>query len=194
MARRIIVAGLLGGVAMFAWSSIAHMVLPLGEAGIREIPNEGELLGAMQAKLGAQSGFYMFPAMDREGDRSAAMAAYSQKVAANPSGLLIYHPPGGQTLTPGRLVTELLTEVAEALLLAWLLAQTRLTGYGAKLGFAAVCGVMAALATNISYWNWYGFPGSYTAAYMTTQVVGFAAAGLVIGRLLLKPGELRTAQ
>jgi hypothetical protein len=187
MLRRFLIAGVLGGVAMFAWSSIAHMVLPLGEAGLQEIPNESELLGAMRSKLGESSGFYLFPAMVREGDRSAAMTAYSQKLAVSPSGLLIYHPPGGQTLTPGRLVTEFLAEVAEALLLAWLVMQTRLGSYGSRLGFAAVCGVLAALVTNISYWNWYGFPGNYTASYMLTQVLGFVAAGLVIARL--KPAQ-----
>jgi hypothetical protein len=115
------------------------------------------------------------------------MTAYSQKLAANPSGLLIYHPPGGQTLTPGRLGTEFLAEVGEALLLAWLVTQTRLGSYGSRLGFAAVCGVLAALVTNISYWNWYGFPGSYTASYMLMQVFGFVAAGLVVARF--KPAQ-----
>ena len=182
MLRRILLAGVLGGVAMFVWSSIAHMVLPLGEAGLQEIPNESELLGAMRAKLGESSGFYMFPAMAREGDRSAAMTAYTRKLAANPSGLLIYHPPGADTLTPKRLGTEFLAEVAEALLLAWLVGRTRLSSYGSRLGFAAVCGLLAALVTNIQYWNWYGFPSSYTGAYMLTQAVGFVAAGLVIAR------------
>ena len=37
---RIFLAGLLGGIAMFIWTSIAHMALPLGDTGVREIPNE----------------------------------------------------------------------------------------------------------------------------------------------------------
>ena len=35
--KRIILAALLGGIAMFVWSSIAHMALPLGEAGVRQM-------------------------------------------------------------------------------------------------------------------------------------------------------------
>ena len=35
---RIFLAALLGGIAMFIWTSIAHMALPLGEAGIRRNP------------------------------------------------------------------------------------------------------------------------------------------------------------
>jgi hypothetical protein len=35
MAKKILLAGILGGLALFAWESLAHMVLPLGDAGIR---------------------------------------------------------------------------------------------------------------------------------------------------------------
>ncbi len=49
--NRIFLAALLGGIAMFIWTSIAHMALPLGEAGIKEIPNEAAVLGAMQSNI-----------------------------------------------------------------------------------------------------------------------------------------------
>jgi hypothetical protein len=50
--------------------------------------------------------------------------------------------------------------------------------------FVAVIGVVAAVATNVPYCNWYGFPGSYTAASMLVQIVGFLAAGLVAARVI----------
>ena len=49
--KRIFLAALLGAIAMFIWTSIAHMALPLGEAGIREIPNEAAVLSAMQSSI-----------------------------------------------------------------------------------------------------------------------------------------------
>lgn len=39
MTRRILLAGVLGGLAMFLWASVAHMVLGLGSLGIQDIPN-----------------------------------------------------------------------------------------------------------------------------------------------------------
>jgi hypothetical protein len=57
---RIVLAGLLGAVAMFLWTSIAHMALPLGEAGINEIPNESAVLNAMQSSMGARPAFIFF--------------------------------------------------------------------------------------------------------------------------------------
>ena len=46
---------------MFVWTSIAHMALPLGEAGINEIPNESAVLSAMQSSMGDKTGLYVFP-------------------------------------------------------------------------------------------------------------------------------------
>jgi hypothetical protein len=184
MTKRVLLAGLLGGIAMFAWTSLAHMVLPLGDAGVKEIPNEQGVLSAMQASLGETPGFYFFPGAGLGPDatmqqKRAAMDQYGQKLAVNPSGILIYHPAGAQPLTAGQFATEFLTELIEALLAVILLSQTRLTSFASRLGFVIVAGMLATIATNVSYWNWYGFPATYTAAYMLTGVVGFICVGLV---------------
>ena len=139
MAKRILLAGILGGIAMFVWASLAHMVLPLGQTGVKEIPNEPSVLSAMRSSLGETAGLYIFPGMELGANASreqqhAAMEHYGEKLASNPSGLLVYHPPGAKALTPGQLVTEFLTEVVEALIVVFLLAQTRLTSLGSRVG------------------------------------------------------------
>ena len=189
MMKRVLLAGVLGGIAMFIWSSIAHVALPLGKTGIKEIPNEQAVLTGMQGQLGTNSGLYAFPGMGlgpnptRE-QENAAMQQYDQKLAANPSGILVYHPPGAKALSVGQLLTEFLTELAEALLLAWLLAQTSLATLGARMGFVIMAALMATITTNIPYWNWYGFPTSYTTAYMSMEFVGYLVAGAIIAKLL----------
>ncbi len=189
MAKRILLAGILGGIAMFAWSSIAHMVLPLGMTGIGEIPNEPAVLSVMQTSMGGKSGLYMFPGLGlgpnpSMKDVNAAMPQYEKKLASNPHGILLYHPPGGKAMEPRQLVTEFLTEVVVALLAAWLLSRARLASYIARVGFVFVVGLTAAITTNIPYWNWYGFPGYYTVAYMVIEIVGYLAAGLVAAAVL----------
>ncbi len=189
MAKRILLAGLLGGIAMFLWSFVAHMLLPLGTAGIKEIPNEQPVLTAMQGAMNQASGLYLFPATGVSPDatrqeRNAAMQQYGQKLAANPSGLLIYHPPGEKGITPARLMTEFLTEIVECLLLAWLLAQMRASTWGSRLGAIAVVALIGAITTNMPYWNWYGFPLGYTLPYACTQIIAYFIAGLIaIGML-----------
>jgi hypothetical protein len=189
MTKRVLLAGLLGGIAMFAWTSLAHMVLPLGDAGIKELPNDQGVLSAMHASIGEASGFYFFPSAGLGPDatmqqKRAAMDQYGQKLATNPSGILIYHPAGAKPISAGQLGAEFFTELIEALLVVILLAQTRLTSFASRLGFVIGAGVLATIATNVSYWNWYGFPATYTAAYMTTGIVGFICIGLVAAAVM----------
>jgi hypothetical protein len=182
---RIFLAGLLGAIAMFAWTSIAHMALPLGEAGVQNTMDDEALLAALKANVKDKDGFYTYPSMGLGPDAthaqmSEAMKTYPEKLDKNPSGFFLYHPAGSRAMDMGRFLTiEFVTEFCEALLAVWLLAQTRIVTFGGRLGFVTAAGIMAAIATNVSYWNWWGFPGNYTASYMFIQVVGFFLVGLV---------------
>ena len=193
MAKRIIMAGVLGGVAMYVWTSLAHVVLPFGSIGVSSVSkNEESLLASMHASLGETHGFYAFPSGGDTTD-AAALQQYAQKVANGPSGLLVYHPSGGQALSTSQLVTEFLVELIQAFLVVILLSQTRLDSFGSRVGFVTLAGVLAALATNVSYWNWYGFPSSYTVSYIFIQIVGFAVVGIVAAFLMRSPVRMTAA-
>ena len=71
--------------------------------------------------------------------------------------------------------------------IAFLLTQTGIQSFGGRIGFVVLVGILAAITTNIPYWNWYGFPSNYTAAYMFTEIVGFLVVGIVAALLLPKP-------
>src|SRR5437667_5844183 len=188
---RILVAGILGGIVMFIWTSIAHMALSLGEAGINEIPNESAVLSAMQSNMGDKTGLYIFPGLGvgknatRE-EKSDAMKQMQQKIAANPSGILMYHPPGRPFAFGKSLAVEFSTEMLQAILVIWLLTQTRIGSFGGRVGFVLIAGILAAITTNVSYWNWYGFPGVYTVSYILIEIVGFVLVGIVAALLLLR--------
>ncbi len=190
---RILVAGIAGGIVMFVWTSIAHMALPLGEAGINEIPNESAMLSAMQGNIGDKPGLYIFPGLGvgknaTKEAKNEAMKQMQQRIAANPSGILMYHPPGRQFAFGKSLAVEFSTEVLQAILVIWLLAQTRVGSFAGRVGFVLIAGILAAITTNVSYWNWYGFPGVYTASYILIEIVGFFLVGIVAALLLRKRG------
>jgi hypothetical protein len=182
---RILFAGVLGAVAMFVWTSIAHMALPLGEAGVQNTMDDEALLSALKSTVKDKDGLYIYPSMGLAPDathaqRSEAMKSYEAKLAKNPSGFFIYHPAGSRPMNMGKYLTiEFITELCEALLAVWLLAQTRILTFGGRVGFVTAVGIIAAIATNISYWNWWGFPGNYTAAYVVIKVVGYFLVGIV---------------
>src|SRR5947207_15589692 len=186
---KILLAGILGGIVMFIWTSIAHMALPLGEAGLGEIPNESTVLSAMQSNIGEQTGLYVFPGRGlgknaTRQEKEEAMKHMSEKIATNPSGILMYHAPG-RPLSLGKLLgVEFGTELLEAILVVFLLARTRIASFAGSVGFVLVAGILAAIAANVSYWNWYGFPCVYTTGYMFIQIVGFLCVGVVAALVL----------
>ena len=79
---------------------------------------------------------------------------------------------------------EFATELLEGIVVVFLLTQTRIESFGGRVGFVLLAGILAAITTNIPYWNWYGFPTRYTAAYMFIEIIGFLCVGLVAALLL----------
>jgi hypothetical protein len=58
--------------------------------------------------------------------------------------------------------------------------------FAGRIGFVFAVGILAAITTNVSYWNWYGFPCVYTASHMCIQIVGFLLVGIAAALLLPK--------
>jgi hypothetical protein len=189
MGRKLL-AGILGGLAFFAWSSIAHLATGLGETGIQEIPNEQAVVGVIKSNI-SSDGFYFFPGTGvpnpTHSERMAAMQKKAEQHYVGPSGILIYHPEHPFGLDPKQLLTELGTNIVQVLLAAFLLGQTTLASFAARWRFVTIAGVLAAISTNVSYWNFYGFPGTYTMAYICMIAMGFVCAGLVVA-LMVRPG------
>ena len=197
MAKRVVIAGIFGGLVMFVWLYVAHTFLPLGELGVGEIANEGPVLSAMQSAI-PRASLYLFPGFGLGPNptiqqRNAAMPAYMRKYEQSPHGLLVYHPPSGAFNFGAALGREGALDLLEALLAAWLLSWAAAgRAYSERAGFVVILGVLAAVTTNVEYWNWYEFPGNYIAGYMVTQIIGFTLVGLVVAAFVkseIAPGS-----
>ena len=180
---RILLAGLAGAVAMFVWTSIAHMATPLGAIGFNQMPNEQAVLHTMNDSIGTKGGLYFFPWTD-PGD-SKSMEKYAAMVKVNPSGMLLYRGPGqdmGADMTP-MLIKEFLKQFVQALIAAWIVSMIA-ASFISRTGIVTAIGVSTAIATNVSYWNWYGFPFDYTMAQLIIEIVSALVAGLAISAVL----------
>ncbi|HEY1751659.1 MAG TPA: hypothetical protein VGG29_10360 [Caulobacteraceae bacterium] len=168
---RILIAGILGGVAMYIWASAAHLS-PLATVGAHPVPNQGLVTAGLQLSLGDKGGVYIF---------GAAPAAKGS--AAGPAGMIAYDPHGAAAgPQPRQLVTELVLELVEAVLLAFALAAV--AGFGRRVGIAVLVGLIAAITTNASYWNWYGFGLDYTLANGFIELVKYVVAGVVAAAVM----------
>jgi hypothetical protein len=175
---RIVVAGLLGAIAMFVWTAVAHMATPLGAIGFQQIPGEVAVLKTMNDSIGAKPGLFFFPWVDMKDPNAMQKADALQKT--EPSGLLLYRPAGqgmGADMTP-MLIKEFIKQLVQALIAASIASMV--VGFAMRWATVVGIGISVGIATNVSYWNWYGFPLDYTLAAITMEVVSAIVAGLVI--------------
>ncbi|HEV2817064.1 MAG TPA: hypothetical protein VGW40_07575 [Allosphingosinicella sp.] len=171
--KQILIAGVLAGIAMFVWESVAHMLLPLGEMGLSSLPNDEAVRAALAAQLGNADGLYFYPAMRMD-----------QEPTPGPWGLLLYHPQW--TFSWAVLGWEALTELIQGVVLALIVGMAAAGSFGKRLGIAVLVGVAAAFCVSPSYTIWFGFPLAYTAAQMIVALGDYIIGGALIA-WLLKP-------
>lgn len=181
MTKKVLLGSVLGGLALFVWGFISHMLLPLGEVGIKVMPNEEPVMAAMSESL-SEPGFYFFPGAGGH----EMTQEWTEKYRQGPIGVLIYHPTGREPLSPGQLLFELLFNILAAGVATFLLvsASDSLDGYGPKVLFVTLLGLLPGFDVDAGYWNWYGFPGDYTVAVMADHLIGWLVAGLVLAFFL----------
>lgn len=175
---RIVTAGLIGGLVMFLWGVLAHMVLPLGEVGMRLPTSENMVLAALPQGLGHQPGVYLLPSLDpaRMSDPEA-VAAYSTKSLASPYAFVVYQPIGTDMMAMGpQIAVQWLSDTLSALALAFVIGWAGMR-FGQRMGVTLAVAGFAWLSLRVPYWNWYRFPLDFTLAALIEQVVGWLLAG-----------------
>ncbi|HEY6252503.1 MAG TPA: hypothetical protein VI685_21315 [Candidatus Angelobacter sp.] len=195
MAKRVLLAGILGGILMFLWGGLWHDQLPTGLAGLRSLPSEQAVVNVLKANV-PEPGMYLFPGFGVPDDapfaqKKAAMQNLEKNPTKGPEGVLIYSPVG-IALSAKMLVTEATTNIIQALLVAFLLAQTGLKRFSSRLGFAFVLGLVAALTTNISLWNFYQFPTAWIVGQISFLIIGYFLVGIVVAAIV-KTGAPKAA-
>jgi hypothetical protein len=182
MTNRILLAGLLAGLALFVWEFIAHDMTPLGSAGLSTIPNESGVRTALKQAL-PQDGLYYFPAPTDVHDK-AAMDKAMQEARTGPRGLLVIQPNGGDAISARQLLTQFVADVLSMIVAAFLLARIGAATFLARMLFVTALGLLPGLRAQIPMWNWYAFPASYAMAQTAIDLVGFALGGLVLAKMV----------
>ena len=187
---RIVLAAILGGVLMFVWGAVSHMLLPFERNALKPLPNEAQVLSTLSANID-QPGMYYFPWIDMYGKAPPQQQAeWELKLASGPSGLLVYKPNGGEAMSPRQLVTEFVSNLLAAFLGALLLVQLP-GGPGRRVLSLALVGVAAWLSISVSQWNWYGFATPFLLGDLADQFGGWLLAGIGMATLI-RPRRVRS--
>jgi hypothetical protein len=181
--KKVLLAGLLGGVIAFVWSSIIHM-LPTGHMGLSTLNDKEDVVVPVLKSNIQQSGAYFFPGADMSKSLTKEQQdAWMAKMKAGPTGLLIYNAGASEAISPKSLLIEFLSTAVCGLIAAFILAST-VGSVGGRAILVAMMGLFAWLAISISQWNWYKFPFSFIALDALDQVIGWLLAGVLMAKMI----------
>jgi hypothetical protein len=182
---RILIGGVAAGIVIFFWGFVSHMLLPIGEMGLKTVPAEDDLAAALKKDV-PEPGLYFLPGRDMSKSPTAEeMEAHMAKVSKGPYGFMVIYPNGRDPSFAKRLPIEFGTNVVSALLAAILVSQLR-PGFLVRVACVTLVGVLASIPILVPYWNWYGFPTDFTLAQIGEQIVGWLLAGIVLA-LIVRP-------
>lgn len=177
---KLAVAALVGGLIVFAWGAVAHMVTPLGMAGMSVLPDEGATIEGLRVSV-PKTGMYIFPTEGMDSKNEAEQKAWTEKIRRGPSGILVYKAEGMEPMPPRMLIVEFISNVLAAFVAA--LVVSMIAGYSRRVFAVLLLSVFAFLSLSVSYWNWYSYPATYIGAELLTEAIGWLLAGLAIARL-----------
>ena len=179
---RVIVAGIVGGLVMFFGGFVMHAVVQTDNMFMQDLPSERVVVDPIRDTL-RQRGYYTFPARKALQATEAGRKELHEKMAKEPSGIIIYNPDG-ITMWPA-MATELVSNVALCIILSAVLA--RVSGSKpTRIALAALLGVAAWMAIDVSYWTWYKYPDTFVLAGLIEQAGCWFLSGTAITLVLGK--------
>ncbi len=174
---RVFITGLIGGVVFFLWGAFAHMVLPIGEMGMKGPGDEAAVMAGLKQGLPAEGIYYLPYLAPAQMQDEAATKAYSARALGGPYAFVVYQPEGRDPMDMGRnLGIQFVSDTLSAMVVAFVLALGNL-GFGRRVTVAAAVGLFSWLTVSVPYWNWYRFPTDFTVGNLLEQVIGWALAG-----------------
>jgi len=185
--KRILLAGVVGGLLMFIWSAVAWMALPIHTSTIAALANEDSVMTAMKSGMDRKS-VYMFPAHPKSGDPSGA-DLWKKKFNQGPIGMVVYSPAGASDMMLPQMGIGLLDSILTAMLAAWLLSRSTAekSGFFARVMFCGTLGLFICLAVHVANWNWLMYPVDYTTGWIADSLIGWVIGGIGIAAFVKSP-------
>jgi hypothetical protein len=185
MTKSLLLGAIFGGLTAFIWSSISWEVLGWHEKPMLAFQNEDDV-AAVIASHATQSGIYLLPGAPAASltaeQKKAAQATQIAKMQKGPIMFAAVRTGGFGSYTRG-LIIQLLSLMAAAALLTWLLLQTSGLSYARRVIFLAIVGLTSSVIVDLPNWNWWGFSGSYTVVNLADFTLMWLFAGFVIAKV-----------
>lgn len=163
--RFLLIGTVVTAIVIMVWQTLSNAVIPWHMATMREFTNNDAVVQAIRASA-PENGVYFSP--------QGVLAS----VAMTPDLV------DKSTLIGPMLGKQFVINLVVAFLLALLVLRLRpTTAVGTATGLATA-GLAAAVLTQLSNWNWYGFALPWSLVNVADHTIQFFLAGLVLAALL----------
>jgi len=173
--KKILIAGLLGGLVLLIWSSVSWIVLPLHTMTINDIPGGDAAIEGLKENI-TEPGVYRYPGLGDNADE------WTAKLKEGPRILMLYLTGGAAPFTVRQFVVSLILTILAASLVAYVLslACDTMARFSQRVRFVALFGVFLILFVDLIQYNWWEYPFGFILANAIDNLVAWVLAGLVI--------------
>lgn len=182
--KKIIIAGIIGGIVITIWGFVAWMGLNFHKDTMKGCP-EDEIFSHIFVNSMKDEGVYVIPAMP-DSHTEATQKAYQEKIKSGPIATIFFRPSGGDPTMTKDIIVGTIFNIIAAMLAAWILSRSTASkqSYFARVSFVGVLAIFATITIHISNWNWMYFPLKYTTAMAADLIIGWVLAGLIIAAFI----------
>jgi hypothetical protein len=187
---RILLAGLIGGIAMFVGGAFGHMFLELESRSFSRLRDEASVRDYFGSqKLGP--GMYGFPEMPEniakmtEAEQKIEYDRFNEIYRNGPAGFVVIAPTGEDMMSWKQLVGELVADVLAALLAAFVVAHlSTYTTFARRWLLVVLLGPISWLSLTLSFALWYRFPLEFIQDGLFAALIEWTLAGAPIAALV----------
>lgn len=190
--KKILIASIVGGLILFAWSAISWMMSPVHFNTFHYTPAQDSILAAMK-NAGLETGAYMIPAVDNT-NLSAFDPEYKKKceevmnkTIGKPAATFFYissTPPMGISPVLMGLLYSFLAVLCACMLLS--LAYQSDASFLMRWWMVMLIAIIYVLTGPMMGHNWMYEPWHYTKGFIIDGLVGWGLTGLWLAKYLKK--------
>jgi len=185
MLKQIIVGGIVGGIALFAWGFVSWAAMDWHHNTVRSHEGIEAVVENIDEHL-PETGVYYFPPMTFEKDDGEAMEAWMELHRTEPHGMIFYNATPGEPMPPSRLLRGFLTDIIASMMATILLimALPNLPSYWGRVFYVMALGVFAVMSVHLVNGVFHDMPVSWTVGVGLDLTASWLIAGLVLGAIV----------
>jgi hypothetical protein len=164
--RRFLAASVAGGVVLFFWGFLTHVVIDWYGAAWRGFTDEAAVAEAIETSA-PRGGLYYLPFRPDPGRMSGTEA------------MVIVRPADERRIMAAQMGIGFGVNVVSVGLVLLLLSPGAAAPSLQRVGHFALAGLVIGFVSHAYYWNWFGFPAEYFGLAVADSVIAWTLAGLV---------------